>query len=146
MTLIVGAFIFNRFLAVSELPFTLSEIVGGLPLNRYVIFALIIILYLILGMFLDIFGAMVLTVPILFPVILVLGFNPIWYGVVMVILMEMGLITPPVGLNVFILSAVTGTSCGTIFRGVWYFVGAMLICVIILTVFPQIALFLPSMM
>ena len=94
----------------------------------------------------DIYGAMVLTVPILFPVVLVLGFDPIWYGVIMVLLIEMGLITPPVGLNVFILSGVTGTKVGTIFRGVWPFVLAMLLCVIMLTLFPQIALFLPSNM
>jgi C4-dicarboxylate transporter DctM subunit len=144
--LILGAFIFMRFLAVSELPFTLSKFVGSLPLNRYVIFAMIIVFYILLGMFTDVYGAMVLTVPILFPVIQVLGFNPIWYGVIMVLVIEMGLITPPVGLNVFILSGVTGTPISTIFRGVWLFVLAMLLCTIIITIFPQIALFLPNTM
>jgi len=144
--LIIGAFIFMRFLAVSELPFTLADFVGSLPLDRYVIFMIIVIIYIIIGMFMDIYGAMVLTVPIFFPVILVLEFDPVWYGVIMVLLIEMGLITPPVGLNVFILSGVTGTKISTIFRGVWPFVLAILLCVVILTLFPEVALFLPSRM
>ena len=144
--IILGAFIFMRFLAISNLPFTLSEIISGIALNRYVIFAIIVVLYILLGMFMDIIPAVVLTIPILYPVILALGFDPIWYGVVLVILMEMGMITPPIGMNVFLLAGITGTPVGTIFRGVWPFVAAELLCIIILTIFPQIALFLPSMM
>ena len=146
VTIIMGAYIFNRFLCISELPFTLSETVGALPLNRYTIFAIIILLYILLGMFMDIIPAIVLTVPILVPVIIALGFDPIWYGVIMILVMEMGMITPPIGMNVFILAGVTGTPIGTIFRGVWPFVAAELACIIILTCFPQIALFIPGMM
>ena len=146
VTIIMGAYIFNRFLAISELPFSLSETVSSLPLNRYAIFAIIILLYIILGMFMDIMPAIVLTVPILVPVVIALGFDTIWYGVIMILVMEMGMITPPIGMNVFILSGVTGSDIGTIFRGVWPFVAVELLCVVILTIFPQIVMFLPNMM
>ena len=144
--IIIGAFIFSKFLCISELPFSLSEFVGGLPFNRYTIFAIIVFLYILLGMFMDVMPAIVLTVPILYPVIISLGFDPIWYGVIMVLVMEMGMITPPIGMNVFILAGVTGSDIGTIFRGVWPFVAAELLCVIIVTIFPQIVMFLPNMM
>jgi C4-dicarboxylate transporter DctM subunit len=146
VTIIMGAFIFMRFLSVSKLPFTLSEIVVGLPFSRYTIFVLIIILYIILGMFMDIMPCIILTIPILYPVVIALGFDPIWYGVIMVLVIEMGMITPPIGINVFILSGVTGIPIGTIFRGVWPFVGAELVCIALVTLFPQIALFLPDRM
>jgi len=146
LTIIMGAFIFMRFLSVSQLPFALSGIVVGLPFDRHVIFVFIIILYIILGMFMDIMPCIILTIPILFPVVIALGFDPIWYGVIMVLVIEMGMITPPIGINVFILSGVTGVPVGTIFRGVWPFVAAELICIAIVTIFPQIALFLPNQM
>lgn len=146
MILIIGAFIFMRFMAISKLPFVLAGTISRLGLSPYLIFTFIVIIYLILGMLLDINSAMVLTIPIIYPVITALGFDPIWFGVIVVILMEMGLATPPVGMNVFILATVTNTPMGTIFRGVWPFVAAMLICIVILTIWPQVALFLPSMM
>jgi C4-dicarboxylate transporter, DctM subunit len=146
VALIVGAFLLMRFFAVTKLPFALANFAAGLEVNRYIIFAAIIGIYIIIGMFLDVMGAIILTVPILFPVILKLGFDPIWYGVVMVIIIEMGVVTPPVGLNVFVLSGVTGVPISTVFRGVWPFVGAMILCIIIITIFPQIALFIPGTM
>jgi len=146
MILVVGAFIFMRFLTISGLTSMLAETVGNLPLTRYAIFALIIVLYIFVGMFLEIMACMVVTIPLIYPIILALGFDPIWFGVVLVLVMEMGLITPPVGLNVFALAGVTNVPIGTIFRGVWPFVGAMLLCIIIITIFPAVALFIPSMM
>lgn len=146
MILVVGAFIFMRFLTISGLTHMLAETVGNLTLPKYIIFALIIVLYIFIGMFLEIMACMVVTIPFIYPIILALGFDPIWFGVVLVLVMEMGLITPPVGLNVFALSGVTHVPIGTIFRGVWPFVGAMLLCVIIITVFPAVALFIPNMM
>jgi tripartite ATP-independent transporter DctM subunit len=145
-TLILGGYILMRFIAITNIPFAMVSLIQDLNVNRYVILALIVILYLILGMFLDIYGAVVLTVPILYPVVTALGFDPIWYGVIMVLLIEMGLVTPPVGLNVFTLSGITGVPAGAMFKGVWPYVTAMLLCVFILTVFPQIATFLPSNM
>ena len=144
--LMVGAFIFMKFLAVSKLPFMLANLITGFEVNRYITFAVIIIIYIILGMFLDIYSAITLTIPIIYPVIIALNFDPIWYGVIMVLVMEMGLITPPVGLNVFALGGVTDVPMGTIFKGVWWFVGSILLLVVILTVFPVVATFIPDMM
>jgi C4-dicarboxylate transporter DctM subunit len=146
MILVVGAFILMRFLTVSGLTAMLVNAIGSLALTRYVIFTLIIIFYIIVGMFLDIMASMVVTIPFIYPMAMALGFDSVWFGVVLVLVMEMGLITPPVGLNVFALSGVTDVPIGTIFRGVWWFVAAMLLCVLIVTIFPQIALFLPNMM
>jgi C4-dicarboxylate transporter, DctM subunit len=144
--IMIGAYIFMRVLAVSQLPVALANFVSSLTLSRYAIYAVIIILYIILGMFLEIMSAIVFTVPIIYPMIINLGFDPIWFGVIMVIMMEMGFITPPVGLNVFVLGSVTDTPMNRIFAGVYPFAVTMLICVVLLTIFPQIATFLPHNM
>lgn len=144
--LIIGAYILMKFLAVSKLPFMLSETVAALPLPPMVIFAGILLLYVILGMFLDIFSAVIITIPVIYPLILTMGFDPIWFGVIMVIVIEMGLVTPPVGLDVFVLSGAIDVPLVVIFRGVVPFLLAMIVCIILLTIFPQIALFLPSTM
>ncbi|MEW6666183.1 MAG: TRAP transporter large permease [Thermodesulfobacteriota bacterium] len=144
--LIIGAFILMKFLAVSKFPFALAGFINELALPRYGVFAAIMVLYVLLGMFLDIFAAVVLTIPVIFPVVTGLGFDPIWFGVIIVLILEMGLITPPVGMNVFALAGVTGTPLDVIFRGVLPFVIAMIVCVMLLLFFPQIALFIPSRM
>ena len=144
--LIIGAFILMKFLAISKLPFLLGETIAGLGVPTIVIFGAIVLLYIILGMFLDIISAVILTIPIMYPLALSLGFDPIWYGVITVILIEMGLVTPPVGLDVFILSGAVDVPLFTIFRGVLPFVIAELVCIIILYFVPQIALFLPGTM
>lgn len=146
MLLIIGAYILMKFMAVSKLPFALSKFVGELGLGPTAVFVCVVILYLILGMFLDIFSAVIVTIPVIYPMILDLGFDPIWFGVIVVILCEVGLITPPVGMDVFQVSGATGVPTYTIFRGVWPFVGTSIICIIVLLIFPQIALFLPSTM
>ena len=129
------------------LPMALADYVGGLSLNKYVILALILLVYLILGCLMDCVAIMILTTPIIFPVIIALGFDPIWYGVIMVVVLEAGFITPPVGLNVFVIKGVSGgVELSTIFRGIFPFLGGCLAILILLTVFPGIALFLPSLM
>ena len=143
--LVIGAFILMKFLALSRLPFTLSDMVVAMNLPTWAVLIAILILYIILGMFLDIISGIVLTLPIIYPLILAQGFDPIWFGVVLVIVMEMGLVTPPVGMNVFVLSGVTDTPLDSIFRGILPFVLAMLMCIILITVFPNIALFLPRL-
>ena len=110
------------------------------------ILMLIIFLYIVLGMFLDGPSAIVLTLPVLFPVILSLGFDPIWYGVLMVRVIEVGLITPPMGLNVFILSGVTRQPLGIIFRGIVPFFIADILHIILLILVPWVSLFLPGIM
>jgi len=144
--MIVGAFMLMRFLAVSRLPSLLSDFVVGLPVADIWILVAIIIMYIILGCFLDIYASIILTLPIIFPVILALDLNTIWFGVIMVRVMEIGLITPPMGMNVFILSSVTDVPVGTIFRGVIPFLIADFLHVALLVAVPALSLFLPNTM
>jgi len=146
LLLMVGAFIFANFLAVSKLPFVLADLVISVSVHPYIVLTAIIILYIILGMFLDIFSSILLTIPILYPVVIAMGFDPIWFGVIMVRIMEIGLITPPIGMNVFVMSSVTDIPLGTIFRGIIPFVFADFLHVALLVAVPQISLFLPNTM
>ncbi len=145
--LVAGANVFSYFLALSTIPMAVSSWMAGLEVSRYVILAIIILIYMMLGCFLDAISMMVLTMPVIFPVIKTLGFDPIWFGVICVIMMEAGLITPPVGLNVYTLAGVVkDVPMQTIFRGAAPFLLSMIAVVILITIFPKIALFLPSMM
>jgi tripartite ATP-independent transporter DctM subunit len=145
--LVAGANVFSYFLALSTIPASVSAWMAALQVSKYVILTIIIVIYLILGCFLDAISMMVLTMPVIFPVVKTLGFDPIWFGVVCVIMMEAGLITPPVGLNVYTLAGVAkDVPMETIFRGAYPFLFAMLAVTILITIFPGIALYLPSMM
>jgi tripartite ATP-independent transporter DctM subunit len=145
--LVAGANVFSYFLALSTIPASVSAWMAALQVSKYVILTIIIVIYLILGCFLDAISMMVLTMPVIFPVVKALGFDPIWFGVVCVIMMEAGLITPPVGLNVYTLAGVAkDVPMETIFRGAYPFLFAMLAVTILITLFPGIALYLPSMM
>jgi tripartite ATP-independent transporter DctM subunit len=145
--IVTGATIFGHFMAVSRVPFELSEWVGGLGVHRNVIMLFILLGYLIAGCFMDSLAMVTLTVPILYPVILKLGFDPIWFGVIIVLVAEMGVITPPVGMNVYVIKGVAAdVPLETIFRGIFPFLVALIVCALILIMLPQIALFLPSFM
>ncbi len=145
--IIIGAELFSRFLAVTQLPMHLADLLGGLPWPRHVILLGILLLYVALGCVMDCFAIMILTTPILFPVVKALGFDPIWYGVIMVMVLEIGLITPPVGLNVFVISGVSGgISMNTIFKGIWPFMAAAVLAIGLLIVIPELATFIPSHM
>ena len=144
--LISGAYILMKLMAISQLPFDLANFIGGLSLAPMTILMLIVLLYIILGMFLDIYAAILLTLPILFPVVTSLGFDPIWYGVIMVRVMEVGLITPPMGLNVFILRSVTDIPIQTIYMGIVPFIIADILHIALLITFPAISLFIPNSM
>ena len=146
VVLVAGAFVFANMMTVSKLPFALAEFVAGLEVSRYVVMAVIMLIYVIMGMFSDIMPCIIVTIPILFPVIQTLGFDPIWFGVIMCLLAEMGMITPPIGMNIFILSGITNTPINVIFRGIWPFVLLLLFSIVILTIFPQIVLWLPGTM
>jgi len=145
--ILIGAHIFNPFLALTQIPGDLAELLAGLELPRYVIMLILMAAYIVLGTFLEGFAMLVLTLPIVHPLILALGYDPIWFGVVMVIVLEMGLISPPVGVNVFVVKGVAeDVPLKQIFSGIIPFWIAMAICLIILLIFPQIALFLPNTM
>lgn len=145
--IIVGAMILNAFLAVTRLPFELSAFVGSLPISRYIIWFLIVIMYVILGALMDEIGMLLLTVPILFPIITALGFDPIWFGIMIVIICEMGMICPPVGINVFVIKGMAqDVPTYTIYRGILPFLYVDLFQMLILTAFPAIVLWLPTVL
>ncbi len=145
--IIIGAAVFSYFLALTGIPTSLSTFITGLPLPRGVILTAIILGYLILGCIMEVYSIMILTLPIIFPIIEALNFDPIWFGVIMVIILEVGLITPPIGLNVFVLKGAAPTiPIETIFKGIWPFFAAAILAMILIALFPQIALFLPSRM
>jgi TRAP-type C4-dicarboxylate transport system permease large subunit len=134
-------------MALSLLPMVMADWVKGLALSRYAILAVIFIIYLILGCLMDTLSMIVLTLPVIFPVVMALGFDPIWFGVLMTLLAEAALITPPVGMNVFVVAGISeGVPMETVFRGIFPFFSAMIICLVILVLFPQISLFLPGFM
>ena len=145
--ILIGAHVFIPFMALSTIPGKLAALVTGLPLGPGGILFVVLAVYVVLGTFLEGIAMLVLTLPVVFPVMLQLGYDPIWFGVMVVIVLEMGLISPPVGVNVFVVKGVAEeVPLGTIFRGIWPFWFAMLLCLAILALFPQLALLLPQAM
>jgi len=145
MLLVAGAVIFGRFMAISQIPFAMADWAGSLPIPPFAVMAIILVIYLILGCFIDALALILLTIPIFYPVAVgILGYDPIWFGVIIVMVMAMGVITPPVGMNVYIVKGIAGdVPLEKIFRGIFPFLGALIICIAILIAFPQIATFLP---
>jgi tripartite ATP-independent transporter DctM subunit len=145
-TILMSAMIFGYFLAVTRLPFELASVVGGLDVNRYLILTAIMIVYIILGCMMVPMAMLILTIPIVFPLIVDQGFDPIWFGIITVRLFEIAQITPPVGINVFVIKGVAkDVPIGTIYRGIIPFFIADLVHLTLLIIFPQIALFLPGL-
>jgi tripartite ATP-independent transporter DctM subunit len=146
-TVLIGALLFGYFLTVTEVPQKVTLFLTGLGLGRYGVLALIMVMYLVLGCLMDAMAMIILTVPIIFPVVTELGFDPVWFGVIIVMTVELGLIHPPVGMNVFVIkSVVKDVSFATIFLGVLPFVATDITRLVILIAFPDIALFLPGRM
>jgi TRAP-type C4-dicarboxylate transport system permease large subunit len=148
--LLIGAYIFMRFMSLSGLPTTLSTLIINFQatynLAPIIIIIIIMVVYFILGMFLDSMAVLLLTVPIMYPIVTGMGFNSVWWGIMMVRFIEMSMISPPFGLNLFVMTKAINTPLGTIYRGVWPFILADTIHVGLLMAFPQIVTFLPSMM
>lgn len=141
----IGAFIMIPFIAVSTLPMEMANIIVQLGINPLVALIFIIVLYMLLGCFIDTMAMVLLTVPIFFPVILSLGFDPIWFGILIALLVETAMITPPIGMNVYVIAGVAkDVPMETIFKGIAPFIIVMLILIILLIAFPPIATFLPS--
>src|SRR5215469_5654745 len=147
LTVLIGALLFGYFLTVTQTPQKVTEFLTGLGLGRYGVLALIMVMYIVLGCLMDALAMIILTIPIIFPVIIQLGFDPIWFGVIIVMTVELGLIHPPVGMNVFVIkSVIPEVSFSTIFAGVLPFIITDIIRLIILIAFPILALWLPSHM
>jgi len=144
--LVSGAIIFGRFLAITRLPFIVADFAASLPVSPLVILAIILLIYLIGGCFVDSLGFLVLTIPIFFPLGVALGFDPIWYAIIITMVTTMGAITPPVGVNIYVIKALAPEiELATIFKSVSFFLLACILCMIILIIFPQIVLVIPNM-
>lgn len=143
--ILIGASLFGKFLALSQIPMYLTTTVASLDVSPYLILALILITYLFLGMFLEGIAIMVLTLPIVYPLIIQLGFDGLWFGIIMIMLINIGVLTPPLGLSVYIISGVVrDIPIEQIFKGVIPAIITMIIFTIILIIFPEIVTFLPS--
>jgi C4-dicarboxylate transporter DctM subunit len=144
--LVTGAIIFGRFLAVTRIPFMVADFAASLPVSPYVILAFVLMVYLIGGCVMDALGFLVLTIPIFFPLGMALGFDPIWYSIILTMVTTLGAITPPVGVNIYVVKALAPEiGLGTIFKSVSFFLLACIVSIIILIVFPQIVLFIPGL-
>lgn len=143
--IIIGAFVFIPFMSLTELPANLVTILTALPIGDLGILLIIIAAYMVLGMFLESMAMLVLTIPVVIPIALGLGWDLVWFGIIVVIVLEMGMISPPVGINVFIVKSIApGVPMSQIFSGIWPFWLAMAVMIGLLVMFPQIALFLPQ--
>ena len=148
--LVAGAVVFGKFLAVTRIPFDLAAWVGAFDLPPFLIISIIILIYFLGGCFMDSLGLIMLTIPIFFPIITNLGYDPLWFGIIIVLVTEMGVITPPVGINVYVVYGVaqnmmTGITLESVFKGIVPFLFAVIAGIIILMIFPQIVVFLPNL-
>ncbi|MCX7856381.1 MAG: TRAP transporter large permease [Deltaproteobacteria bacterium] len=144
MVIVAGATIFGHFIALSRIPFTVASWVGGLGLHPIIIMAIIIFIYLIGGCVIDALALIVLTIPIFYPVILHLGFNPVWFGVIVVLITMMGVITPPVGVNSYVVAGISKIPLNTVFSGIWIFLACLVVASALFIAFPSLCLFLPE--
>ncbi len=146
-TVLIGALLFGYFLTITQVPQKVTEFLTGLGVGAYGVLALIMLMYLVLGCLMDALAMIILTVPIIFPVVTALGFDPVWFGVIIVMTVELGLIHPPVGMNVFVIkSVIPDVTFSSIFKGVLPFIVTDMLRLVILIAFPIIALWLPSQM
>lgn len=147
MLLVASAIIFGSFIAITRIPFELATFIGDLSLPNFIIILFILLIYLILGFFIDALAMILLTIPIFYPVVVdSLGYDPIWFGVVIVLVAAMGVITPPVGINVYIIKGVAkDVPLETIFKGIWPFLYAIIVLLILIVAFPIIITYLPDL-
>ena len=151
MLLIAGAVVFGKFLAITRIPFDIASWIGGLPLPPILILAAMVAVYLIGGCVMDALALVMLTIPIFYPVVSDLGYDPIWFGVIIVLVTQMGVITPPVGINVYVVYGVAqtvtdGIALESIFKGILPFLIAVIVGTMLMAVFPQLILYLPNLM
>ena len=143
---VIGAQVFGYFITITQVTQSLVAFVSAQDVSPYVIMAFIVVLYLLLGCFLDQLSILILTVPIVLPVVVSLGFDPIWFGIIVILLAEVGMVTPPVGLNVFVVAKKTNQPVERVFAGIWPHVVAHILIILFMIAFPQVILWLPSTM
>ncbi len=145
LTVLIGALLFGYFLAVTGTPQKVTAFLTGLGLGRYGVLCMILLIYLVLGCLMDAMAMMILTAPVVFPALMALGFDPVWFGVIIVMTVKLGLIQPPVGMNVSVIKSVVGdVSFGTIFRGVVPFIVTDLLRLALLVAVAVLATWLPD--
>ena len=147
LVIVAGATVFGHFLAVTTIPSSIGGWVSELHWPPFLIMGMIILIYVILGCLMDSLAMIMLTIPVFYPVVTTLGYDPVWFGVVIVLVAEMGVITPPVGINVYVVAGVArDVPLQVIFRGALHMMIALGATAILLIIFPQIALYLPALM
>jgi tripartite ATP-independent transporter DctM subunit len=146
MIIVVGAVVFGRFLAVTRIPYELAGWLTSLPFPPWMIIGFIILFYLVAGCFVDALGLILLTIPVFYPVIVDLGYDLIWFGVIIVVVTQMGVISPPVGVNAYVVSGIErDIALQTVFKGVLPYLACLILAAAILVAFPQLSLWLPSL-
>jgi len=144
--IILGAQIFGYFFTLTQATQTIVSTISSLEVNRYIVLALILFIYILLGCFLDTIAILFLTIPIVLPIVRTLGFDPVWFGILVIVTCEVGLLTPPVGMNCFVVSRYSGQPLAEVFGGAMPHVYAHMLLIALLIAFPQIVLWLPSTM
>ncbi|RSL33111.1 TRAP transporter large permease [Salibacterium salarium] len=145
--ILIGADLFSQFLSISRIPVQITQFVNGLGWSPIMIMALILVVYFFLGLFLEGIAILVLTLPVIYPLVMQLGFDGVWFGVIMVMVMNIGLITPPLGISIYIISGVAkDIPIERIFKGVTPMLAAMVVAIILFTAFPELVTFLPNFM
>ena len=146
LTLIAGSIVLGHFLAVTEIPFMAADWIMGLPFHRHLVMLLIILVYLIGGSFIDDLAFLILATPIFYPAVVKLGYDPLWFGIMLLITIMIGVIIPPVAMCVFVVKGITGVPINMIYRGCLPFILSLVACAILLFIFPQLAYFLPNLL
>jgi tripartite ATP-independent transporter DctM subunit len=145
--LVASDFVYSKFLAVTGLPTAMANMAASAPLPPVMVLILILFVYFLLGLFIDGLALVLMTTPIFYPIIIQLGYDPVWFGVIVVLALGMGVITPPVGANVYVVAGVAkDMDVMEIFSGVWPYLIGIIVCLILLIIFPGIALFLPGLL
>lgn len=147
MVIVTGAVIFGRFLTVTRLPYDMATWTANLPIPHVVILSIMLIIYIIGGAVMDALAFLMITIPIFYPMVTSMGYDPIWFGVLITVITTMGAVTPPVGVNTYIVAGMTKeVPLQRVFKGVTFFLPAYVICAAVMIAFPQLTLFLPSLL
>jgi len=145
LILLAGATIMGHFFAVTRTPFIVANWLEGLGVGPFVVMLIIIGVYVIGGSFIDHLAFLILATPIFLPVVVSLGYDPVWYGIIVGVVTMIGIVIPPLGINVFVVSGVTKVPINTIYQGCYPYIAGMTICLFILLLFPQLSLWLPNL-
>lgn len=146
ITIIACATVFGKFMTVARIPFALASWVSSLAIPPIFTIFVILFIYIVGGCFIDAIPLIILTIPILYPIVIALGYDPIWFGVIIVLVTCIGVVTPPVGVNVYVVKGIAkDVPLETIFQGIWPFLLAMILTAVVLIAFPSLALILPNL-